>query len=86
MLHLLDGVADARAARHSGAAVYEALDVEQIGHVYEALRPHRIAHHRHRLALSGKHEPELPLGDIEAGAAAGEDTLLERLGKETAVR
>ena len=84
MLHLLDAL---QTLEQGGARVllsYEALDVEQIGHVYEGLLDHtalRITDTA--LALSGKLEPELPLGEIEAWAAAGQDTLVERLAKET---
>ena len=84
MLHLLDAL---QTLEQGGARVllsYEALDVEQIGHVYEGLLDHtalRITDTA--LALSGKHEPELALGDIERWRAAGEDTLIERLAKQT---
>ena len=84
MLHLLDAL---QTLEQGGVRVllsYEALDVEQIGHVYEGLLDHtalRITDTA--LALAGKHEPELTLGEIEAWAAAGEATLVERLAKET---
>jgi hypothetical protein len=84
MLHLLDAL---QTLAQGGARVllsYEALDVEQIGHVYEGLLDHtavRISDTS--LALSGKHEPELPLRQVEAWAEAGEDTLVEQLAKET---
>jgi hypothetical protein len=87
MLHLLDAL---QTLEQGGARVllsYEALDVEQIGHVYEGLLDHtalRITDTA--LALSGKLEPELPLGEIEAWAAAGQDTLVERLAKQTGHR
>lgn len=84
MLHLLDAL---QTLEQGGVRVllsYEALDVEQIGHVYEGLLDHtalRITDTA--LALAGKHEPELALGEIEAWAGAGEATLVERLAKET---
>jgi len=84
MLHLLDAL---QALEQGGVRVllsYRALDVEQIGHVYEGLLDHtamRLADAA--LALGGKHEPELALGEIEAWAAAGEEALVEGLAKET---
>jgi hypothetical protein len=84
MLHLLDAL---QTLEQGGVRVllsYEALDVEQIGHVYEGLLDHtalRITDTA--LALSGKLEPELALGEIEAWAAAGDHMLVERLAKET---
>jgi hypothetical protein len=84
MLHLLDAL---QTLAQGGARVllsYEALDVEQIGHVYEGLLDHTAVRITDTtLALSGKLEPELPLGQVEAWAEAGEDTLVERLAKET---
>jgi hypothetical protein len=82
MLHLLDAL---QTLTQQGAAVllsYRALDVEQIGHVYEGLLDHtgvRLADHA--LALSGRIEPELALGTIEAWAREGE--LAEKLAKAT---
>ena len=84
MLHLLDAL---QTLEQGGARVllsYRALDVEQIGHVYEGLLDHtalRITDTA--LALGGKLEPELALGELERWAAAGEDALVERLAKET---
>ena len=84
MLHLLDSL---QTLEHGGARVllsYRALDIEQIGHVYEGLLDHtalRITDTA--LALGGKLEPELTLGEIESWAGAGEDTLVERWAKET---
>jgi hypothetical protein len=84
MLHLLDAL---QTLEQGGARVllsYRALDVEQIGHVYEGLLDHtalRITDTA--LALGGKLEPELTLGQLEAWAAAGPDALAERLAKET---
>ena len=84
MFHLLDALL---ALEQGGARVllsYQALDVEQIGHVYEGLLDHtalRITDTA--LALSGKLEPELRLGEIEAWAVAGGDALVEPLAKAT---
>ena len=82
MLHLLDAL---QTLEHGGARVllsYRALDVEQIGHVYEGLLDHtalRITDAA--LALGGKLEPELALGEIERWAAAGEDIARRAAGE-----
>jgi len=84
MLHLLDAL---QTLEQGGARVllsYRALDVEQIGHVYEGLLDHtalRITDTA--LGLSGKLEPELTLSQLDAWAADGEDALAEHLAKET---
>jgi methylase of polypeptide subunit release factors len=84
MLHLLDAL---QTLEQGGARVqlsYRALDVEQIGHVYEGLLDHtalRITDTA--LALGGKLEPELPLGQLEDWDAAGPEVLVDRLAKET---
>jgi hypothetical protein len=83
MLHLLDAL---QTLEQGGARVllsYRSLDVEQIGHVYEGLLDHtalRVSDTA--LALGGKHEPELTLGQIEGWATDGEEVLVERLAKE----
>jgi hypothetical protein len=84
MLHLLDAL---QTLEQGGARVllsYRSLDVEQIGHVYEGLLDHTAVRLSDTaLALGGKHEPELALGEIEKWSEAGEDVLVERLAKET---
>jgi hypothetical protein len=84
MLHLLDAL---QTLEQGGARVllsYRSLDVEQIGHVYEGLLDHTaIRLSDTALALGGKREPELALGEIEEWSEAGEETLVERLAKET---
>jgi hypothetical protein len=84
MLHLLDAL---QTLEQGGARVllsYQALDVEQIGHVYEGLLDHTAVRTTDAsLALAGKLEPELGLGELERWAATGRDTLIERLAKET---
>jgi hypothetical protein len=84
MLHLLDAL---QTLEQGGARVllsYRSLDVEQIGHVYEGLLDHTaIRLPEVALALGGKHEPELALGEIQEWADAGSDELVERLAKET---
>ncbi len=84
MLHLLDQL---QTLEQSGARVllsYQALDVEQIGHVYEGLLDHTAVRISDiGLGLNGKLEPEIQLGNIEGWAADGEDALVKRLAKET---
>jgi len=84
MLHLLDAL---QTLEQGGARVllsYQALDVEQIGHVYEGLLDHTAVRLSDTaLALGGKHEPEIALGELDGWAADGEDALVDRLAKET---
>lgn len=84
MLHLLDAL---QTLEQGGARVllsYQALDVEQIGHVYEGLLDHTaIRLSDTALALSGNTEPEVALGRVEGWAAAGEDSLVDVLSKAT---
>ncbi len=83
MLHLLDAL---QALEQQGARVllsYRALDVEQIGHVYEGLLDHTGVRLRdHALALGGRREPELALGEIEGWALLGDDVLTEQLAEQ----
>jgi len=82
MLHLLDAL---QTLEQGGARVllsYRALDVEQIGHVYEGLLDHTAIRVSDAvLGLGGREEPELALGEVEDWAAEGEDVLVERLAK-----
>lgn len=84
MLHLLDAL---QTLDQGGARVllsYEALDVEQIGHVYEGLLDHTAVRTTDAaLALSGSLEPELALGEVERWAEAGDEELATRLAKAT---
>ncbi len=84
MLHLLDAL---QTLEQGGARVllsYQALDVEQIGHVYEGLLDHTaIRLSDTALALGGKHEPEIALGELDGWAADGQDAIVDRLAKET---
>ena len=84
MLHLLDAL---QTLEQGGARVllsYQALDVEQIGHVYEGLLDHTaIRLSDTALALGGNKEPELALGQVEGWAAAGKESLVDALAKET---
>jgi len=84
MLHLLDALQTLEQGGTRVLLSYRALDVEQIGHVYEGLLDHtalRITDTA--LGLGGQLEPELTLGQIESWAAAGGDALVEHLAKET---
>ncbi len=84
MLHLLDSL---QALEQQGARVllsYSALDVEQIGHVYEGLLDHTAMRlTEHALALNGRLEPELRLGTIEQWAEQGDELLHGELAKAT---
>ena len=84
MLHLLDALQTLAQGGTRVQLSYEALDVEQIGHVYEGLLDHTaIRITDTALALSGKLEPELALGQLDTWAHAGADVLAERLAKQT---
>ena len=87
MLHLLDALLTLDQGGKDGARVllsYQALDVEQIGHVYEGLLDHTAVRNTDTaLALGGKEEPELSLGEIEGWAAEAGDVLATRLAKAT---
>lgn len=87
MLHLLDALLTLDQGGKDGARVllsYRALDVEQIGHVYEGLLDHTAVRITDTaLGMSGKEEPELALGEVEAWAAEGDDVLAARLAKAT---
>lgn len=85
---LVDGVAGKERRRVS----FEALDVEQIGYVYEGLLDHTISTASEPvLGMVGivTYEPELRISKLEAGRAKGETFLLkllkdEKVGKEKA--
>ena len=87
MLHLLDALLTLDQGGKEGARVllsYRALDVEQIGHVYEGLLDHTAVRITDTaLAMGGKEEPELALGEVEAWAAEADEVLVARLAKET---
>ncbi|GLI35264.1 Eco57I restriction-modification methylase domain-containing protein [Desulforhabdus amnigena] len=76
----------------SGGALllsYRALDVEQIGHVYEGLLEHTVARMPSvTIGLTGSKKaknPNLPLSELESARMDGEDTLVA-LVKETTER
>jgi hypothetical protein len=77
--------------QHGGALLlsYRALDVEQIGHVYEGLLEHTVARMPSvTIGLTGSKKaknPNLPLSELESARMDGEDTLVA-LVKETTER
>lgn len=66
---------------------YRALDVEQIGHVYEGLLEHTVARVPHiTVGLAGSKKaknPNLPLADLESARMDGQAALLEILLETT---
>lgn len=65
---------------------FQALDIEQIGHVYEGLLDHtakRAAEPFLGLAGTREREPEIPLAELEALLAKGEADLIKFLKEET---
>jgi hypothetical protein len=65
---------------------FRALDIEQIGHVYEGLLDHvavRAGEPVLGLAGTKDKEPELPLSELEAQQAKGEDALIAYLREQT---
>lgn len=65
---------------------FRALDIEQIGHVYEGLLDHTAVRATTTiLGLQGtkNKEPEIPLDKLEQMRADGEDSLIEYLKEET---
>src|SRR5262249_5201432 len=65
---------------------FRALDIEQIGHVYEGLLDHtakRAAEPFLGLAGTREKEPELPLAELERLSAKGEADLVSFLNDET---
>lgn len=82
VLHILDQL---QTLEQGGVRVqlsYQALDVEQIGHVYEGLLDHTAVRiDDAALGLAGKLEPEIAVRDIERWDADG--SLVKHLAKET---
>ena len=91
VLHLLEALQILRMRGRRGAVEarrlsFRALDVEQIGHVYEGLLDHTaIRIEQPHLGLAGAKglEPEIALRDLEAAHTDSEDTLVELLKRET---
>jgi hypothetical protein len=89
VLHLLEALQFLRIKVKGAGAErrrlsFRALDIEQIGHVYEGLLDHTARRAASVvLGLDGKNEPELPLATLEAKAAEGQEKLVEFLTEET---
>jgi len=92
VLHLLEALQVLRVRVPGGGPAearrvsFRALDIEQIGHVYEGLLDHtakRASEVILGLAGSKKSEPEIPLSKLEELAAKGPDALIEFLVEET---
>ena len=91
-LHLLEALQVLRVKVPGGGPAearrisFRALDIEQIGHVYEGLLDHtakRASEVILGLAGSKDREPEIPLAKLEELAAKGTDILIEYLADET---
>ena len=86
-LHLLEAIGRLRVRVPGGGyesrkLSFRALDIEQIGHVYEGLLDHQaVRADAIMLGLTGKtfNEKEVPLATLEEYAAQGEDALIELL-------
>ncbi len=92
VLHLLEALQVLRVKVPGGGPAearrlsFRALDIEQIGHVYEGLLDHTAKRARETilgLAGSKDKEPEIPLTRLEELAAKGMDALVEFLVEET---
>jgi len=87
VLHLLESLQVLRMSGGSARQLsFRALDIEQIGHVYEGLLDHvAIRVDQVTLGLSGAQgkEPELALEDLESKMAEGIDELVSYLKTET---
>jgi hypothetical protein len=84
-LHLLDSLQVLRTPGQEARRLsFRALDVEQIGHVYEGLLDHvAIEAEAPALGLEGRKEPELAVGLIEERAGQGHEALVAFLAEET---
>jgi hypothetical protein len=91
VLHLLESLQILRIKVAGGGfeprrLSFKAIEVEQIGHVYEGLLDHQAVRSLSTvLGLEGtkNKEPEILLEDLEALAAQGEDVLVKFLKKDT---
>jgi hypothetical protein len=93
VLHILEAIQVLGAGKRSGGKTeavrlsFKALDIEQIGHVYEGLLDHTVIRTREPLLGllgSGEREPEVPISELEATAndrARLIELLRERTGK-----
>ena len=91
VLHLLDALQSLEIPQPGRGIIavpvsFRALDIEQIGHVYEGLLDHtavRAAGPALSLTGAGGKEPEIPLEELEAVAAKGRAALVKFLKKAT---
>jgi hypothetical protein len=92
VLHLLDALQVLRVKVPGGGPAearrlsFRALDVEQIGHVYEGLLDHIAIRAKEAvLGLTGtrENEPEIPISVLKAEAAKGEKSFLAFLKEQT---
>ncbi|MFN4969109.1 MAG: hypothetical protein ACK5HI_17645 [Pseudanabaena sp.] len=91
VLHLLESLQKLRIKVAGGGfeprrLSFKAIEVEQIGHVYEGLLDHQaVKSNSTVLGLEGtkNKEPEILLEELEALAAQGEEVLIKFLKKET---
>lgn len=89
VLHILDALQVLRFKGRGGFVEarrlsFRALDVEQIGHVYEGLLDHTAVHvDASAVGLAGKLEPEMALSLIEEQAQKGQPVLVEWLAEQT---
>lgn len=90
VLHLLEALQYLRVKIPGGGPAerrrlsFRALDIEQIGHVYEGLLDHTARRANGVvLGLGGKHEPEISLAALESKTAEGREKLAEYLAEET---
>lgn len=92
VLHLLEALQILRVKIPGGGPAearrlsFRALDIEQIGYVYEGLLDHtarRAAEPVLGLTGSKDQEPEIPLSTLEEKQAKGDDTFIEYLAEET---
>jgi len=86
VLHLLRSLQYLEMQGEARRLSFRALDIEQIGHVYEGLLDHTAKRAAEPvlglLGAKGK-EPELPLAELEQLRAKGDDELVEFLRQET---
>jgi methylase of polypeptide subunit release factors len=84
VLNLLDSIQVLRLKGEPIRLSFRALDVEQIGHVYEGLLDHTAVRATTPvLGLGGKYEPEIPLDVLQREARKGREHFLGWLGEET---
>lgn len=88
VLHLMEALQFLQSDGERQRLSFRALDIEQIGHVYEGLLDHtvfRVPDDEVVLSLSGTkdREPEVPLSTLETLLAKGEKEFIEYLREET---